>query len=522
MIKKSAAKIVHLILSFFLLFLPVVPPSSILLYAAEATLDPAGQLVPTVPAVINEQKAQVEVSAEPQADSLANVSDFLMEGGLSPADDEEVFIESNDPFYSTSGSWGQAYDDLWWLKRVRADQAWSISRGTDVPVAVIDTGVDFNHPDLASNIWSNLAELGGTAGVDDDHNGFIDDVHGWDYYNWDNDPRDDHGHGTAVSGVIAAVADNALGIAGIAPESKIIPIKVLNAQGSGFVSHVISAIRYAADLGAKVINMSLGVFKNFLSKSWQISFESAVSYARSRGAVVVAAAGNEGSRVENSYPAGIKDVIAVGAIEPLTDRRAYFSNFGKLLDFVAPGVDILSLRAGGTSFGSSSVVDPAYSRASGTSFSSPIVAGVVALIRSRFPLLNLDQIYQRLRNSAVDLGSRGFDQYYGYGLVDALGALTVSTVSSINSTKSTSTSYSSFLNFGYAFGRTTRPAEFDPDFLDPISAPELDHFYSQPVELNPGSHFRVFQLAETDDKAEAKNKKSKTLSPFSYKNKKKK
>ncbi len=512
--KRSTAKIIILILNFFLIFQPAIPPPSIALYAAEVTLNPTGQLVPTVPAVTDENTAEVKAVAQPHAESLPNVTDFIMEGGISRADDEEVFIESNDPFYSSSGSWGQSYDDLWWLKRVRADQAWSISRGTDVPVAVIDTGFDFNHPDLASNLWSNLAELNGTPGIDDDHNGFIDDIHGWDFYNQDNDPRDDHGHGTAVSGVIAAVADNTLGIAGIAPESKIIPIKVLNSQGSGFVSHVISAIRYAADLGAKVINMSLGVLKNFLSKSLQTSFQNAVSYAKSKGSVLVAAAGNENSRVENSYPAGIKDVIAVGAIEPVTDQRAYFSNFGKLLDFVAPGVDILSLRATGTSFGSSSVVDPAYSRASGTSFSSPIVAGVVALIRSKFPLLNFDNIYQRLRSSAVDLGAGGFDNFYGYGLVDALGALTVSSVSSINSTKQISIGSASVLNLGYSFSRATRGAEFNPDIPDPMPASDINYPNSTPLRFDPFMHFPIFQLAEE------KNKKAQNHYPFTRKNKK--
>gem|GEM_PF-6098938 len=164
------------ILSFCLVFLPVLPSSSISLCAAEPTLDPTGQFVPTIPAVMKEEKKEAE--APPKTDSLANVTDFVMQGGISRVDDEEVSMESNDPFYSTSGSWGQSYDDLWWLKRVQADQAWSISRGTNVPVAVIDTGIDFNHPDLAANVWTNLAELNGVPGVDDDHDGFIDDVHG--------------------------------------------------------------------------------------------------------------------------------------------------------------------------------------------------------------------------------------------------------------------------------------------------------------------------------------------------------
>jgi len=517
--KKFVLKSIACFFSFCLVYLPTRTSSNVI-YAADATLDPAGQFVPTVPAIteekaIAERTEKKETSAtQTQAQSLPNVTDFLTEGGISRADDEEVHLESNDPFYSTSGSWGQSYDDLWWLKRVRADQAWSLSRGTNVPVAVIDTGLDFNHPDIAGNLWTNQAELNGIPGFDDDGNGFVDDVRGWDFYNRDNDPRDDNGHGTAVAGVIGALADNALGIAGIAPESKIIPIKVLNSAGRGYVSDVISAIRYAADLGAKVINMSLGVLKTFLSKSLQTSFENAVSYAKSKGSVLVAAAGNDNNRVENSYPAGIKDVIAVGAINPVTDQRAYFSNFGKLLDFVAPGVDILSLRAGGTSFGSSSVVDPAYSRASGTSFSSPIVAGVVALIRSKFPLLTFDQIYGRLRNSAVDLGAVGFDNFYGYGLVDALGALTVSSTFSLNAKVNTKVSTGSLVSptFGTSFVRAIRGVESTPDIPD--SKP-------MPVRLDPAQYFLELQLVHTKDRKVSsryeynrKNKKSFFVKPI--------
>jgi len=387
----------------------------------------------TVPVDLSAQSLPVTAPVEAGTDQpsgsasleLQDATDFLAGNGpLSRVDEEEqILLESNDPFYSTSGSWGQAYDDLWWLKRVRADQAWSYTRGAGSTVAVIDTGLDYNHPDIAGNLWSNTAEEFGISGVDDDGNGLVDDVHGWDFYNWDNDPIDDQGHGTHVAGIIGAIADNSVGIAGVAPESRILPIKVLSSKGSGFVTDVINAIYYAADLGAEVINMSLGVLKAFLSKSLRSAFERAVSYAKGKGTVVVAAAGNDASRVENSYPAGIRDVVAVGAIEPVTDQRAWFSNFGKLLDLMAPGVDVLSLKASGVSFGSSSVVDPNYVRASGTSMASPVVAGVVALMLSENPLLTYDQVVSRLRSSAVDLGASGFDIYYGYGLVDALGAV---------------------------------------------------------------------------------------------------
>ncbi|MBI4115141.1 MAG: S8 family serine peptidase [Candidatus Omnitrophica bacterium] len=405
---------------------------------------PSGTLSLAKP--IPESEPAPEISGVQAPAESEDSTNFLSEGPLSASEEEDTeateedsgefdLALSNDPFYGTSGSWGQSYDDLWWLKRVRADEAWSITRGLGSTVAVIDTGTDYNHADLAGNIWYNDAELNGVPGFDDDGNGFIDDIRGWDFHNQDNDPLDDNGHGSHVAGIIGAVADNAEGIAGVAPESKIMSLKVLDAGGRGYVTNVISAIRYAADKGAQVINMSLGIMKNFLSKSLQRAFENAVKYAVGKGTVVVAAAGNDGSNVNNTYPAAIRDVIAVGAIEPVTDNRAYFSNFGSSLDFVAPGVDVLSLRAGGTSFGSNSG-DPDYSRASGTSMASPIVAGVVALLRSWNPLLTLTDVYSRLKNSAVDLGPAGFDKDYGWGLVDAFAALTISGVSGSSATSS--------------------------------------------------------------------------------------
>ena len=445
--RKSFSKTTAATLAFLLVLLSPVPATPLFASVQDPfvpALDPANDTGAAVSTTHESEVGESVLSDFPASDATAG---FLAGGPLSRAEGEEeqVLLESNDPFYSSSGSWGQSYADLWWLKRVDADDAWAYSRGTGVPVAVIDTGLDFNHPDIASNIWTNQAEALGLPGVDDDGNGFVDDLHGWDYYNWDNNPWDDNGHGTHVSGIIGAVADNAEGIAGIAPESKIIPIKVLNAGGSGYVTDVINAIRYAADLGAKVINLSLGVFKNYLSRSLQNAFQSAVSYAKDKGSIVVAAAGNDNGKVENSYPAGIPDVIAVGATDA-NNKRAWFSNFGKLLDFTAPGVDVLSLKAGGVSFGSSSVVDPDYVRASGTSMASPVVAGVVALLRAIQPLFSFDQILSRLRSTATDLGSQGFDSYYGYGLINALGAVTGSSsaaTSSVSGSTSTSSAGSS-------------------------------------------------------------------------------
>ena len=420
------------ILALLLAFLFPLAPVSFASTEALIQREPTGAFVPVVPVTDASTSSESVSNDLSQAD--ASTTGFLSEGEQGPlsppdsqessAESDEVEIESNDPFFSSSGSWGQAYDDLYWLKRVRAPEAWSLARGAGVTVAVIDTGLDFNHIDIAANAWYNKAELNGLPGVDDDGNGYVDDIKGWDFQNGDNNPQDDNGHGTHVAGIIGAVSDNLQGIAGVAPDSKILSVKVLDASGRGYVQNVISGIYYAVNLGAQVINMSLGVLKAALPKSLRTAFENAVNYAVSKGTVVAVAAGNSNANVANYYPSGIPSAITVGAIEPVTDNRAWFSNFGKLLDLVAPGVDVLSLRAGGTNFGSSSVVDPNYARASGTSMASPIVAGVAALLKSQDPTLTPSSLYQRLKFSATDLGAAGFDIYYGYGLVDAYKAIT--------------------------------------------------------------------------------------------------
>lgn len=299
--------------------------------------------------------------------------------------------------------------------------------------------------------------------MDDDGNGLVDDIHGWNYVNGDNNPN---GHGSHVAGIVAALADNGVGIAGIAPESKVIPIKVLNASGSGFVSNVLSAIRYAADLGAKVINMSLAA----VSGSLRSVFESAVSYAMGKGSVVVAAVGNSNTNLKNTYPAAVKDVIAVGAIDQ-NNLKAYFSNYGDLLDFVAPGVSVLSTWKGST-----------YAIASGTSMSSPIVAGVVALLRAYYPTWTFTEIYDRLKSTAKDLGSVGKDKKYGYGLVNAFAALsgTLGSSSSDSATAPDSDSNSNDKGHHGNPGHTSFPWEggYRPTATPPLPSLRIGNWYA--------------------------------------------
>lgn len=361
----------------------------------------------------------------------------------------------NDPYYSSSGAWGQTFRDLWGLQNISAETAWDTSQGDGVLVAVVDTGLDYNHEDIAGNVWSNEGEVGldgsgndkRSNGIDDDGNGLIDDWRGWDFVTidgnpGDNDPMDNHGHGTHVSGTVAAVGDNGLGVIGVAPHAKIMAVKGLDANGSGSTEDLANAILYAADKGASVINLSWGG-----SGPTPQTFIDVISYAHNvKGAVVIAAAGNfnanVGTQINGFYPACIRDVIAVAAVNHL-DAKASFSNHGAKIDVTAPGGgdtdltglliqpdrSILSLKssaAGSAMTGAGQlVVGTKYLRQSGTSMASPHVAGVAALIRALHPEFSPEQVRQVLRSSADDIGAAGFDTQFGYGRLDASSSLTI-------------------------------------------------------------------------------------------------
>jgi len=358
----------------------------------------------------------------------------------------------NDPYYSSSGAWGQSFRDLWGLQSISAESAWDTSQGDGVLVAVVDTGLDYNHEDIAGNVWLNDGETGldgngndkRSNGIDDDSNGLIDDWHGWDFVTLDgtpadNDPMDNHGHGTHVSGTIAAMGNNGLGVIGVAPHAKIIAIKGLDSTGSGSIEDLSSAIIYAADKGASVINLSWGG-----SGPTPQTLIDAISYAHNvKGAVVVAAAGNSnfdvGTQVNGFYPACIRDVITVAAVNHL-DAKASFSNFGAKIDVTAPGggdtgagiqpdrsiLSLLSSQAGSVMTGSGQlIVGTKYLRQSGTSMASPHVAGVAALIRAQHPEFSNEQVRQVLRESADDIGTPGFDTQFGFGRLNASRSLTI-------------------------------------------------------------------------------------------------
>lgn len=266
--------------------------------------------------------------------------------------------------------------------------AWNISEGREeVIVAVIDSGADYTHPDLKDNIAVNLAEKNGQPGVDDDGNGYVDDVYGWDFYNNKPNAFDDNGHGTHCSGIIAAER-NGFGVRGVAPKVKILPVKFLGANGSGDTSAAINAINYAVSRGARVLSNSWGGggFSDLLNV--------AIQTARGKGVFVVAAAGNDGKNndVTPSYPANYTGVVSVGSSDQ-SDLKSSFSNYGaSSVRIFAPGSSILSTYPGNQ-----------YKTLSGTSMATPQISGALALGVSVYSQLTESQMISDMCSSATKI-----------------------------------------------------------------------------------------------------------------------
>lgn len=273
----------------------------------------------------------------------------------------------------------------WWLDRLGAQAIWAEGiTGRGITVAVIDTGIDWHHSDLDANIWTNNNEIA-YNGIDDDGNGYIDDVRGWDFVEEDNDPNDAHGHGTHVAGLIAA-EHNDFGISGAAPDAKLMPIRVLDDQGMGILDNVVRGIHYAIDNGASVINLSLG------ASFGTTELFQAVRRACESNVMVVMAAGNDSAN-QPLYPAAyaMSFGLAVGA-NTSSGALAWFSNRSGLsrMDY---------LTAGGTNL-LSTLPGESYGYASGTSMAAPVVAGAAALLRQAAPWLNRQELEQLLCSTA--------------------------------------------------------------------------------------------------------------------------
>lgn len=295
-------------------------------------------------------------------------------------------VNPNDPRYA----------EQWNLPLTRLPQAWAIEKGdANVVIAIIDSGIDYRHDDLAAKTWVNPNEVPNN-GLDDEGNGYVDDVHGWDFTDaptvqgegdfteGDNEPIDESGHGTHVAGIAGAMANNGIGIAGVAWHCPLMAVRAgLSLGGSSRMQDDDSAaaIVYAADNGASVINMSWG--------SEQVSFviQDAIDYAHARGVVLVGAAGNS-QKASAIFPAAYRHVIAVASTEQ-HQRRFYQSNFGASVDIAAPGNVILSTQ-----------IDNQYRLLTGTSMAAPHVAGVAALMRSKRPALTHEEVRQILINTA--------------------------------------------------------------------------------------------------------------------------
>lgn len=314
-----------------------------------------------------------------------------------------TFFTPNDPYYNYQ----------WHLREqakggVNGPLAWDLSQGNGVIVAVVDTGVAYENygsfvqaPDLAQTAF----------------------VPGYDFVNNDTHANDDNSHGTHVAGTIAQSTNNALGVAGLAFNAKIMPVKVLGASGSGTYAQVASGIRFAADNGAKVINLSLG------GPSPSQTLKDAVDYAKNKGALVVAAAGNDG-RNSLSYPAAYSDSVAAVGATRIDKKKARYSNYGNGLSVVAPGGDLrVDQNRDGYGDGvlqqtlkSGTVNSFGYYFYQGTSMAAPHVSALAALIAAK-GILSPNDIRNIIETTALDLGKKGYDTTFGWGLIDAYKAV---------------------------------------------------------------------------------------------------
>ncbi|WP_299027871.1 peptidase S8 [uncultured Thermanaerothrix sp.] len=294
------------------------------------------------------------VKLPPGSDLEAALQLFRQQNFIEYAEPNHVYraldFIPNDPFWR----------DQWALPKIQLPQAWEISQGqSDRVIAVLDTGVDYRHPDLKDKVLH-----GGRNFVNN---------------NDDSDAMDDQGHGTHVAGIAAAATNNEVGVAGVCPQCQILPIKVLDSQGTGNATTVAQGIEYAVEQGARIVNLSLG------GPNCSETLAQAINGAFNRGVLIIAASGNNGSKISMSYPARSPRVVSVGAVDQY-DVEAQFSQRDETLDLLAPGVDIYS-----------TVINSGYMLSSGTSMAAPHVAGVAGLLWSQNPGWRNTEVWWALR-----------------------------------------------------------------------------------------------------------------------------
>lgn len=329
--------------------------------------------------------------------------------------------------------------EQWGLAAVRAPEAWALAGGEDVVLAVLDTGIDWNHPDLAGRWAGNPGEdldgdgpfeadgAGGWRldpddldGLDSDGNGYVDDLCGWDFVDQperagggdrlgrDNGTEDEHGHGTAMASIAAGAAGDGRGLAGVAPGARILPLRAGSADGWLETDDALAAVVYAAERGARVLNLSFG------EEEEAPALRDALAWARERGVLAVASAGNTGDR-RSHWPSDWPEVLSVGSARPEENggfARSSFSSFGPGLDLLAPGDGVLAADLAG-----------GWRRVSGTSAATAFASGAAALLASLDPAASAARLAAALRVSARDLGPPGPDDEHGQGLLDAYAAL---------------------------------------------------------------------------------------------------
>jgi hypothetical protein len=324
-------------------------------------------------------------------------------------------LTPDDPFWSSTGNVYQGVPDLWGLHTVGADAAWDVSNGSGKVVAIVDTGINVRHADIAANMWTNPGEIARNH-VDDDDNGFVDDVYGWDFTRDKPASRDRHGHGTHVAGTVAATGNNGTGVIGLAYGAHVLSAQGLNARGFGYESDLVKGIVYATENGADVVNNSWG------GGGGSSALRDAVATATSLGVVVVFAAGNESSQYLG--PAATPGVIAVAATD-IGDVPASFSNYGPSISVSAPGAHILSLRGANRVVGD--VVAGRYRVLSGTSMAAPHVSALAALVLDSDPSLTTDELRWHLELGADQPGIPGYESEpwnprFGWGRINAANA----------------------------------------------------------------------------------------------------
>ncbi len=406
-------------------------PTGLLSLFQENGIDYGERLFPKAKPQTGLRKIKAYNGTEHEVGSLYNIFKFQLKDGIDPKDvadklNEHKDVEYAEPDYIFSALETVPNDPLyssqqWYLPVVNAPAAWDTTTGdTTQLIAIIDTGVDWDHADLDGKIKINWTEYNGAAGVDDDGNGKVDDIRGWDFVNNDNNPNDDNSHGTHVAGIAAAETNNGTGIAGVSWGAKILPVKVMQSTGYGSSSTIALGVTYAANSGATVLNLSLGSYSESLTL--KTALENAYSTA-----VIVAAAGNDfkpiaGKFGKPMFPACYGWMIGVQANAGWSNYDPsgpveYNNDYGYNYELTAPGTGIYSTIPNGQ-----------YRNLSGTSMSTPIVAGAAALLKTQQPSISTELLLGNMINSGTMLNIfAAMNQiptpdlhYISYTLVDTL------------------------------------------------------------------------------------------------------